>query len=91
MSKTRQARLAQGNRFTAEVKSEVLNLVGYIDRDQLSKIAALRKRRNDVVHEWYDPTRSQAQEALGFATGLCSAQFRDATGARNVKSKDQDN
>lgn len=78
VSKTRQKQLREGNRFTAEVKSEVLNLLGRIDRDQLTKITRFRKRRNDVVHHGYDPVQSESQDALEFATELCSAQFQAA-------------
>ena len=79
VSKNRQDRLSEGNQFTAAVKSEMLELLEYIDGDQLSKITTLRKCRNKVVHDWYDPTRLEAQEALGFARVLCSAQFQEAT------------
>ena len=79
VSKTRQKRLGEGNRFTAEIKSEILNLLGHIDRHQLSKITTFRKRRNDVVHEGYEPVLSESLEGLGFATELCSAQFQAAT------------
>ena len=82
VSKTRQERLSEGNRFTAAVKSEVLNLLGHIDRDQLSKITTLRKRRNEAVHEGYDPVQSESQEALEFAMELCSAQFQAAIALR---------
>ena len=78
VSKTRQKQLREGNRFTAEVKSEVLNLLGRIDRDQLSKTTRFRKRRNNVVHEGYDPVQSESQEALEFATELCLARFQAA-------------
>ena len=81
VSKNRQERLSEGNRFTAEIKSEVLDLLGHIERDQLSKITKLRKRRNDVVHDGHDPARSESLEALEFATELCSAQFQDAIAA----------
>ena len=78
VSGKRKARLSEGNRFTAEVKSEVLDLLGHVTPDQLSMITKHRRRRNKVVHDGYNPAHSESEEALQFARELCTAQFQTA-------------
>ena len=81
VSKSRRKRLSEGARFTTEVKSEVLELLGVIDKEQLSKVTRLRRRRNEVVHNGSDPSDSEAEEALEFARQICEGELHKAMAA----------
>ena len=79
VSKSREDRLSDGGRITAEVKSEALERLGYINQAQLLKITEFRKNRNKAVHEGYYPAQSEADKALKFAKKLCIAQFHQSS------------
>ena len=56
VSGQRGGRPSNNNTYTAEVKSEALNLFGRIGDRQLAQLTSIRRRRNNVVHDGYVPS-----------------------------------
>ena len=75
VSKTRKDRLNESDRITVAVRSEMLELLGVIGEAQLRKVNELRKIRNKVIHNGYDPIQPEAKDALEFAKELCTSEF----------------
>ncbi len=70
VSGQRRERLSNNNTYTAEVKSEALNLFGQIGDRQLAQLTSIRRRRNNVVHDGYVPSQKETQEAMEFSTEI---------------------
>jgi hypothetical protein len=56
--------LTQGDRFTAFVIIEVLNLCGQLSPERHSRLQRLRKVRNDVIHQGREPSFQEAADCI---------------------------
>ena len=71
-------RLTDSRTWTAAVKAETLRMLNVIDSSQLHAITAYRNKRNDVIHDSYDPNASEAETILEFARELTLRALPDA-------------
>ncbi len=67
LPKDRRDRFASHDPWTAELRSETLSLLGFIDPTRLEKLTAIRRRRNRVVHSGFNPSKVGAEEAIKLA------------------------
>ncbi len=82
VSKTRKQRLLDSTTWTAEVKSETLNLMASIETTELQNLSKMRKIRNRVVHDGYNPSQKEGQEILNLALRLFGRVFKEQFGER---------
>ena len=77
-SRSHRDRLSDSRTWTAIVRAETLRMLKVIDLSQLRAITAFRNKRNDVIHDSYDPNASEAETILEFARKLTLRALPDA-------------
>lgn len=76
VSYNRQKKL-KGRDYTASIKTEILNLFGYIEDVEYHILNNLRKKRNDFMHEIVNISYDIAEKSLNLALKYSKARVND--------------